>query len=188
LGNLGNHEADLNEKRKALSIDPLSAVGNMILGRTLYNARKYDSAIEQLQKTILLNSKVNGTYVSLGLAFIQKKEYQKAIDAFSKLPPGPFDIGNNGLADLSYTYALKGDKMKAKELLNKIPATDRLQCAYQLAYTYLALGDSTEALNQLEYSYANHFLAMPIINVDVNLEPLRKEPRFQALLKKMNLS
>ncbi len=88
LGALGDHEADLNEKRKALSLDPLSGAWNMVLGRALYQARKYDSAIEQLQKTILLNSKVNGAYTSLGLAFIQKKEYQKAIDAFSKLPPG----------------------------------------------------------------------------------------------------
>jgi serine/threonine-protein kinase len=154
----------------------------------LYFAGKYDSAFEQLQKTILLNSKVNGAYSSLGLVFIQKKEYQKAIDAFSKLPPGPFDIGSNGLAYLSYAYAMKGDKMKAMELLNKIPAADRLQCAYFLAYIYLALGDRTEALNQLEYAYATHFISIPIMNVDVNLEPLRNEPRFQALLKKMNLN
>lgn len=188
LGNLGDHETDLNEKRKALSLDPLSVAWNMVLGRTLYYAGKYDSAFEQLQKTILLNSKVNGAYSALGLVFIHQKEYQKAIDAFSKLPPGPFDLGNNGLAYLSYAYAMKGDKMKAKELLNKIPATDRLQCAYQLAYIYLALGDTTEALNQLEYSYANHFLMMTAMNVDVNLEPLRNEARFQALLKKMNLN
>ena len=129
----------------------------MVLGRTFYLARKYDSAFEQLQKTILLNSKVNGAYTALGLVFIQKKEYQKAIDAFSKLPPGPYDVGSNGLAYLSYAYALKGDKMKAMELLNKIPGTDRLQCAYQLAYIYLALGDTTEALNQLEYAYAQSF-------------------------------
>jgi len=188
LGCLGDHEADLNEKRKALSLDPLSAAWNMVLGRTLYMARKYDSAFEQLQKTIHLNSKVNGAYSALGLVFIQKGEYQKAIDAFSKLPPGPFDLGNNGLAYLSYAYALKGDKMKAKELLNKIPGSDRLQCAYFLAYIYRALGDTTEALNQLEYSYANHFLSMPALNIDINLDPIRKEPRFQALLKKMNFN
>ncbi len=122
------------------------------------------------------------------IVFIQKKEYQKAIDAFSKLPPGPYDAGSNGLAYLSYAYAMKGDKMKAKELLNKIPGTDRLQCAYQLAYIYLALGDTTEALNQLEYAYANHFLGMTLLNIDPNLEPIRNEPRFQALLKKMNFN
>ena len=154
LGNSGDHEADLNEKRKALSIDPLSIVGNMVLGRALYQARKYDSAIEQLQKTILLNSKVNGAYTSLGSAYIQKKEYQKAIDAFSKLPPGMFDVGSNAFAFLSYAYAMKGDKMKAIELLNKIPGIDRLQCTFQLALISMALGDTNEALNQLEYSFA----------------------------------
>jgi serine/threonine-protein kinase len=188
LGNSGDHEADLNEKRKALSIDPLSIAWNMVLGRTFYLARKYDSAFEQLQKTIRLNPRVNGAYTSLGLVFIQKKEYQKAIDAFSKLPPGPYDVESNGLAFLSYAYALKGDKIKAKELLNKIPDADRLQCAYQLSYIYLALGDTTEALNQLEYAYANHFLFMTALNIDPNLDPIRNEPRFQALLKKMHFN
>jgi adenylate cyclase len=188
LGCLRDHEADLNEKRKALSLDPLNPTWNMVLGRTFYYARKYDSAVEQLQKTILLNSKVNGSYSNLGSVFIQKREYQKAIDAFSKLPPGPFDAGGNGLAYLSYAYAKKGDKMKAKELLNKIPGTERLQCTYQLACISLALGDTTEALNQLEYSYAHHFLSMTFMNMDVNWEPIRNEPRFQALLKKMNIN
>jgi TolB-like protein/class 3 adenylate cyclase/Tfp pilus assembly protein PilF len=185
LGCIGEHEADLNEKRKALSIDPLSAAWNMVLGRTFYNARKYDSAFEQLQKTILLNPRINGAYNMLGLIFIQKKEYQKALDVFSKLPPGPFDVGNNGLVYFSYTYALKGDKMKAMEYLNKIQGADRLQCAYFLAYVYLALGDTNEALNQLEYSYANHFLTTFGMNIDPNLDPIRKEPRYQALLKKI---
>jgi len=188
LGCLGDHEADLNEKRKALSLDPLSAAWNMVLGRTLYLAGKYDSAIEQLQKTIRLNAKVNGIYTALGLVYIQKKEYQQAIDAFSKLPPGPFDVENNGLAYLSYANAMKGDKMKTKEFLNKIPPTDRLHCTYQLAYLSLAMGDTHEALNQLEYAYENHFLTMPILNIDPNLEPIRNEPRFQALLKKMHFN
>jgi hypothetical protein len=76
--------------------------------------------------------------------------------------------------------------MKAKELLNKIPDTERLQCTYQLAAISLALGDTTEALNQLEYSYAHHFLSTIFMNMDVVWDPIRNEPRFQALLKKMN--
>jgi adenylate cyclase len=185
LGCLRDHEADLNEKRKALSLDPLNPNWNMVLGRTFYYARKYDSALEQLQKTILLNSKVNGSYTILGMVFIQKREYQKAIDAFSNLPPGPVDAGGNGLACLSYAYALKGDKVNAKELLNKIQGTDLILCTYDLARISLALGDTTEALNQLEYSYTHRFLGMTFLNMDPYWEPIRNEPRFQALLKKM---
>jgi adenylate cyclase len=185
LGCFRDHEADLNEKRKALSLDPLNPNWNMVLGRTFYFARKYDSALEQLQKTILLNSKVNGSYTILGMVFIQKREYQKAIDAFSNLPPGPVDAGGNGLACLSYAYALKGDKVNAKELLNKIQGTDLILCTYDLARISLALGDTTEALNQLEYSYTHRFLGMTFLNMDPYWEPIRNEPRFQALLKKM---
>jgi hypothetical protein len=95
-------------------------------------------------------------------------------------------VENSALAYLSYAYAMKGDKIKSKELLNKIPEPDRLHCTYQLAFISLALGDTTEALNQLEYAYANHFLSMTAMNVDPNLDPIRNQPRFQALLKKMH--
>ena len=75
--------------------------------------------------------------------------------------------------------------MKAKELLNKIQGTDRIQCTYHLALISLALGDTTEALNQLEYSYTHRFLGMTFLNMDPYLEPIRNEPRFQVLLKKI---
>jgi hypothetical protein len=52
----------------------------------------------------------------------------------------------------------------------------------------MALGDTAEVLNRLEYSYANHSLAMPFLNADINFEPIRNQPRFQAILKKMKFN
>ena len=54
-----------------------------------------------------------------GNAFIQKKLFSDAIDAFSKLPPGVFDQGINGMVTLAYGYATVGDTAKVNQLLNK---------------------------------------------------------------------
>ena len=82
----GNSGAAINETKKALALDPLSPVINMVLGRDYYFARNYDQSITQLQKTLILNPKFISAYMHLGNAFLQKKLYPQAIDAFSKLP------------------------------------------------------------------------------------------------------
>ena len=181
----GNIEAGINETRKALSLDPLSAVLNYVLGRNFYYAGKNDSAITQLQKAIILNPNFKSNYSLLGLTFVRKKLYPNAIAAFSKLPTVPYDQGNNGLLYLTYCYAMEGDTLNAKATLNKISKADLLNSSYPLAQAYIALGYTNEAITQLENAYTTHSLGMIQLQIDPAFEPIRNEPRFKALLKKM---
>ena len=182
----GNIQEGLNENKKALSLDPLSTVLNMVLGKNYYYAREYDSAIAQLQKTLLLNPNFKSGNVILGLAFLQKKLYAKAIDAFSKVPPLSTDQGNSGLIMLSYSYALTEDITAAKTTLEKVPNEYRIAWPYFLSYVYLSMGDTDTALTQLEYAYKLHSLGMVFLKTEPALDPIRNEPRFKALMKMMN--
>jgi hypothetical protein len=74
----------------------------------------------------------------------------------------------------------------AKALLQKVSEEDRLKCPYPLAYVYLGMGDSAAALDQLEYSYKVHSIMLGFLKVDPILDPIRNEPRFKALMKKMH--
>ncbi len=139
LENIGNIDEGLNETKKALSLDPLSAVSNYVLGRNYFLARRYDSAIAQLKKALTLNPKFINSFVPLGEAYLQKKLYPKAVDAFAKLPPIPFDQGNNGLLMLCYCYAVAGDKKKATDLFEKVSPEDRIRCPYFTSFVYMAL-------------------------------------------------
>jgi adenylate cyclase len=191
LGNiymaLGQPDAGIAEAKKALALDPINPVYNMVLGRNYFFARKYDSANAQLEKGIAMNPKFPSNYLVIGELYLTTGMYQKAIDAFSKLPQGPFDQGVNGVVLLSAAYQRAGDTVKAKELLAKVSKEDRMKCSYWVTYPYISMRDYSSALEALEYGYSIHSLGVPVMKMDPNLDPIRKEPRFIALIKKLNL-
>jgi adenylate cyclase len=190
LGNIytimGDWQAGIAETKKGLALDPLSLVDNMVLGRNYFFARQYDSAYTQLEKAITMNPKFPSSYLVLGNVYLATGSYKKAIDAYSKLPPGTFDQGTNGLLLLSTAYQFAGDTLKAKELFAKVSNDDLLKCSHWMAYAYISQRNYQRALDALECGYAIHSLAMLALKTDPNLDPLRKEPRFIALLKKIN--
>jgi len=186
LENMGEVEEGLAETKKALSLDPLSAVSNYVLGRNYYLARKYDSALSQLFKALTLNPRFTNSFVPMGEAYLQKKQYAQAIEAFTKIPQAPFDQGNNGLLMLSSTYAQAGEPIKSKTLFEKVSPEDRLKCPYFVAGVFISQGDFPNALTQLEYAFSIHAIQMPFIKNDPLVDPIRNEPRFKELMKKMN--
>jgi TolB-like protein/class 3 adenylate cyclase len=192
LGNVllltGNIDAGLAETKKALSLDPLSSAMNHVLGRNYYFAGKYDSAIQQLQKSITLNPRFLPSVTFLGYCYLQKKLYAKALEAFSKLPPGMYDQGRHGNLTKCYGYAAAGEKAKAIELLKTIPPEIRSAFPVLMARIDLALSNNVqEALDNLELGLKSRTLEIIALRTDPIWDPLRSEPRFKALLKNMNL-
>ena len=184
----GNTDAGINETKKALALDPLSSAINMVLGREYYQSRNYDEAITQLKKTITLNPNFLNCYWHLGNAFLQKKLYSEAINAFSKLPSKTIDFGLNGTVLLSYAYAVSGDKRKAIEEFSKITKEEYPKIDPELiAQYYLAIGNMSEAFKEFDRALIFHSIDMIALKVDPNVDPIRNDPRFKALLKKMNL-
>jgi hypothetical protein len=108
--------------------------------------------------------------------------YPQALDIFSKLP----DNIREKTAVLSYAYALSGDKKKAEAELNKTLAehSDLDPSSFALIYTGLERYD--EALTQWERGYDKRIIFMVTLKIGIDCDPLRNEPRFKALLKKMN--
>jgi adenylate cyclase len=181
----GNSQAGINETKKALALDPLSSVINMVLGREYYESRNYEQAITQLEKTIHLNPKFVSAYIHLGYALLQKKLYPQAIEAFSKLPPKSFDLGFNGTLLLSYAYSVSGDKKKGQDEFAKISKEDYQSLSPAIIAQFdISMGNFDEALTQLERGYNIHSMVMIALKIDPVYDPIRNEPRFKALLKK----
>lgn len=183
----GEIEAGLAEARKILSLDPLSAVFNFVLGRNYYQARKYDSALAQLQKNITVNPKFNSSYFFLGLVYFENKKFDLANNAFSRLPDGIYDQGNSGLLAKCYGLARSGDIARARKDFSKIPDDVVRLSPFFTALYYLASGDVQKAVDYLEEAYKIHTLYMLFLKIDPIFDPIRNEPRFKVLLKKMNL-
>ena len=184
----GNTTAGINETKKALEVDPLSSVMNMALGRVYYHARSYDQAITQLQKTVTLNPNFKMAYWFLGNAFLQKKMYPQAIDAYSKLPLNTSSLLLNGALLLGSAYSFSGNKIKAKEELTTISKEDYFKIDPVLIAEFnISMGNFDEALTQLERGLSMHSINMIGLKINPLLDPIRNEPRFKAVQKKMNL-
>lgn len=180
LFNNGDLQRGIKENQKALDLDPLSYYINGVLGMHYFQAREYDLAIKQgLRFKVLFDSES----AFLGLSLLQKKLYPQAIDVFANLP-----ITNisHGLL-LSYGYSIAGEKTKAQEELDKTLKQEGIRSHFWLAIAYIGLGNYDLALTHLEKGHERR--EVPMVNLKINplVDPIRNEPRFKALLKKMNL-
>ncbi len=109
---------------------------------------------------------------------------------FDQLPAGSNALLDNFQLMQSYAYAIMGDKERAKSLLEETHKkyASTWHWHYRTSQNYVALGNFNEAINELEQGYNNREIQMFWIKVDPAFDPIRQEPRFIALLKKMNLS
>jgi tetratricopeptide (TPR) repeat protein len=117
---------------------------------------------------------------------IQARKPNDAIPLFEKskaLEGPPFVI-----AWLGYARGVAGDRAGAMAALDALKTTSLKGYVppFNLAIVYLGLGDRERALDFLEQAYSNNSQWMPYLRGDRTFDPIRSEPRFQALLKKLN--
>ncbi|MFL6531130.1 MAG: tetratricopeptide repeat protein [Chthoniobacterales bacterium] len=192
LGNdalLGLGEADeaLRESKRAVELDPLSPIMNVDYGGTLFSLHHYDQAVLQLRKALELDPTFFYAYYNLGLALQAKGDLQGAIAAHEKALQ--LHIGDPYVtALLGVAQTLAGDKTAAARALGELDkiSQHRDVAAYSRGLLYLSMGNKAEALRWLEQDYADHDGAnIGWIKVDPLLDPLRGDPRFEALVQKV---
>ncbi len=189
LQNEGRFDEAVAELKRAHELDPLSLVINCILGSTLAVAGRDDEAMEQLRKTIEMDPTFDLTHWFLGQVYEDKGELAKAIAQYEKatqLNPDPAV-----LASLARAYAVAGRKEEARKILDNLTTASRQRYipAYSLAVIHLSLGDKEETLRLLEKSYQDRAPfdtgVFGSIKIDRRLDPLRGDPRFETLVRKV---
>jgi TolB-like protein/Flp pilus assembly protein TadD len=174
------------EIKVAKELDPLSLVNNTVLGQNLYFLRKYDQAIEQERKTLEIDNFAYAHYV-LGSAYEQKGDLGKAILEFQKaatLNPNPVYP-----AGLGHAFALAGRRMEARKLLDELSTLSRERniAWNEIAVICVGLGEKDKALVALETAYKRHSSQLNWLKVDPRFDHLHNDPRFQDVLRRMNL-
>ena len=186
LAALGRFDDAIVEGKRAVELDPLSLVINTDLGSDYYYARRYDEAIAQLRKTLEMDPGFYIAHLVLGQILDAKGAGDAAIVECEKaraLNDDPSVLGVLGRA-----HGLSGNKMEAEKILEQLKklSKERYVSAYSFALVYLGLGDKEQALRWLEQSYQDRAGSdIGFIRVDPLLDPLRSEPRFEALAEKI---
>jgi tetratricopeptide (TPR) repeat protein len=184
LGVMGQYDEAITEYKVARTLDPLSIFINLQVAQMHYHARQYDKAIEEFQRTLEMDPNFPLTHTFLAWSYLQKGMYEEAIAEAQKA----VELSRGealDLAGLGYVYGTSGSKdeaMKTMDELNK----RRHVAPLHFALIYIGMNDKDQAFEWLERSYEERdswiiWLKSPFY------DSLRSDPRFKALLKKMNL-
>jgi len=177
----------LRETRRSRELDPLNRRAHMYVGTTLYYARRYDESIAELRGALLLDPNFYRTRAYLGRVLAKTGAYGEAITEFTKSIQlgGESDIE----ADLAHAYAVSGQHREATTILAELIERSRSTYVspFDIAIVYAGLGDRDQAFAWLEKAHAERTRFLLSINVDPRLDPLRADPRFAALVRRIGV-
>jgi serine/threonine protein kinase/Tfp pilus assembly protein PilF/TolB-like protein len=189
LDALGRFDEAFVERNRAVELDPDSLDINVRLGYHYQLARQYDLAIQQFQKVLSLDPTMVRAHTRLGLAYLGKRMYAEAITELENaraLDDSPERPGR--FAYLAHAYAISGDREKSLEMLVQLQALaeQRPVVPTSFAIIFAGLGDRDHAFASLQKAYEDHTLDL-FIKVSLLYDPLRSDPRFADLLRKVHL-
>jgi eukaryotic-like serine/threonine-protein kinase len=183
---VGDSDKAIAELKRALQLDPLSLIINADLGVGLVTARRYSEAIARLRKAVEMDPYFYYAHFNLGKALQLNGQLDEAMTEYKKaaaLNDDPLVLGL--LAQCYAKLGQRADALKTLEQLQQI-ATQRYVWNYTFALVHIALGENDKAIDYLERDYRDHTdYEIALIKVDPMLDPLRGDPRFQALVSKV---
>lgn len=185
---LGKRNEALNEIRLAEQTDPLSLIIRASRVQALYFDHQYDHVIEICQQTLQIAPSFYYMDYHLGRAYVQKGMFPQAITVFQEME---HLIGKRPLAiaALGNAYAVAGNRPQALAALQELSEIARTQYvpAVYFAAVYAGLGDKDHAFHWLDKALEERDDYLINLNVDPMADPLRSDPRFQRLLRRIGL-
>jgi eukaryotic-like serine/threonine-protein kinase len=181
LTSVGRFDEAAAEYRRGLEIEPLSLPLNWDYGRCLYLSRKFDDAITQHKKTLELDAGFSRAHRTLSEVYRVKGDHAKAIEEQVK----NFELsGEPQNAALIREAFAKGGWQGYLRLVTAENSSlkDR---HFVIAKAYVELGEKDKAFAELNKAYENRESPLQWLKVEPQLDPLRSDPRFQALLKRV---
>jgi len=185
---LGRHDEALAEARRGMDLDPLNFMLGFRMARALYMARRFDESIEQCRKILEMDPSYPLAHWQLGQAYAEKGMYREALAELEK--DKALTHGHpRSLAYMGNILARLGEGSRALQVLDELKAVAKQQYAYSLSFAriYAGLGDKDQAFAWLEKGYEERSTPLYFLKVDPIWDPLRSDPRFNDLLRRIGL-
>jgi len=185
---LGRFDEALSESERARQLDPLSLIIATDYGAILYFSRQYDRAIEQFRAVIRKDPNFARTGI-IAYAYVEKGMFAQAL-ADAEIWRRSYGEGPWYWSNLAYIYGRAGQPEQARRELEKLEKLSRHGPVdhVTMLWAHLGVGDKEEALADLEKAYSEHFSILTTLKVEPAFDPLRSDPRFADLLRRVGLA
>jgi TolB-like protein/Flp pilus assembly protein TadD len=177
---MGHFDPGLAATRRAVVLNPLARESHSGLGRALYAARRYEEAVAAFAEVISLDPDFKGTYGQRGFAYYGLGDLKSARTSCETKPD--YWGSQQCLAVINDKLGRHAD---AEAELAKIKAAFGDTAGYQYATIYAQWGNLPKALEWLETALRLRDPGLVELKTDPLLDPLRKEPRFQAIERQL---
>lgn len=186
LSMLGRHQEALAQIKQAQELDPFSLIVNAVTADVLRTAGQDDLSIEQLRKTLQMDPNFAHAHFHLGMVHLRTGAFAEAIAEFQKaatLSPSVADYKGG----LGYAYARAGNRAEARNVLDELKHRSKGNSWFYIAAIYAGLDEKGEAFAYLNKAYEQREQGLAVMNREPMFDALRSDPRFQDLLRRMNL-
>lgn len=181
LSRLDRFDESLRLLRQAEALDPLSLAIKEDIGTAYYRMRQYNEAIKRYREVLAIDPGFQRTLGVLATAYAAKGNFDEAVASLlqaQELSHGSPEL----ISALKLAYQQQGWAgywRKHLELFGEQPGN-----AYENARLYLRIGNKARAYQFLDQAFNDHSGIQFDIKNDPEMDPLRGEPRFQALLRR----
>jgi len=178
----------LTEAQRSQTLDPKSLSAGSATAMAFYYGGQHDQAIQASLQALETDPKFAHSYEDLGRAYGEKRMWREALAAFKKAVTHS-GRGSRYLASLAYGYAVSGRRKQAMTLMREVRELHERKYVspYGLALIETGMGNKDKAFTWLDRAYQERAGALPFVKVDPRLAPLRSDPRFHSLLRRLGL-
>jgi TolB-like protein/Flp pilus assembly protein TadD len=175
---MGHTDAGVAAARRAVQLDPLNRNSHGDLSMTLVHARRYNEALAALQEALVVDPDYSQPYYWLARYALGNYQDTRALCELK-----PDDWGSQ--VCLAITYDKLGRHADAETQLGKLKASNGDASAYQYAQIYAQWGNAAQALSSLDTAMRLRDPGLEYLKIEILFDPLRKEPRFQAIMREL---
>lgn len=181
LAKLGRFDEALSEIRRAAELDPLSPIISTNVGWLHYLARDYEASAKRLEGTIERHPDFYYAHLLLGSTYAEQGRIPEALAATRR----GTDLAALPGVDLwlARVDALAGRSDEALRMIEERPRGDPTR----IALVFLALDEDEQALEVLEQAFEVRSPFLNELSVDPRYDPIRSDPRFEAMLRRLGL-
>ena len=185
---MGQMRESVDEAQRARELDPLGLIPNVALCRMLYFARRYDDALAQCKANLDLDtnqvrslSHVAGVYAAKGMNAEATSTFLRSLEAADP-PAVMISAAKNGASK----SGLRGYWEALVPFIPENLANGNID-SWDAAVAYTSAGNNEKALFWLAKSVDARCFGVTFLGVDPTFDPLRSDPRFVSLLRRVGL-